>query len=193
MPLNVTVCMRNCSFFIQLQRSSADVFCLQEVWLTETQRKVYQGVKDHYPYIVTSIDLTQDPNEDKSPACDGASIQLVGTCIATFCNDTDSQSACFIQHCQSILRQLSQPCLTCLTIGRRGLQCSADPAGLYKSSFGLMLLSKKKFTNVKVKSYLPDYASNLRGHIQANVCLSAMHELTQQYCFHNIIILNVYM
>ena len=147
------------------------MFCLQEVWLTETQRKVYQGVKDRYPYVVSNIDLMQDSSNDTTPACSISEFQLLAACSVTHsCTNPTNLVTCLFQNCQSVLRQLTQPCLYCLLIGVRGQQCLTDSVGLHGETFGLMFLSKKRLTDVKVKPFQEE-TTRLRAFIQATVSL----------------------
>ena len=148
------------------------MFCLQEVWLTETQRKIYREVKDRYPYIVSPIELTEELSyrNDTTPACDADSVDLVSDCAGAHCNSSGDRTPCVLQKCQPSLRLLTEPCLACLFIGLRGSHCSSDPARLYKEMFGLMLLSKRKLTNITVKKFLPGLIS-LRAYIIAKVCM----------------------
>ena len=132
------------------------------------QRKVYQEVKDRYPYIVSNIDLTQDPSSDPTRACSIAGFQLFGTCRVVHCTNVTNEFVCLHQNCQPALRQLSPACLGCLFFGGRGQQCLADSASLYGDTFGLLLLSKKRLTDVKVVPLL-QVATRLRGYIQAGV------------------------
>lgn len=45
-----------------------DIFCLQEVWYADTQKKIYNDVKDYYPYVLSAVDLT-DNTVSSEPAC----------------------------------------------------------------------------------------------------------------------------
>ena len=136
--------------------------------MTETQRKVYQEVKEHYPYIVSPIDLTESYRNNTTSACDSDSVELLSSCTKTHCNSGHDERACVLQNCHPVLRQLTEPCLACLLIGLRNSHCSSDPARLYMKTFGLMLLSKKKLTNIKVEKFL-SVVTSLRAYIMAKV------------------------
>ena len=150
------------------------MFCLQEVWLTETQRKIYQGVKHRYRYIVSPVDLTQDPSSDTTPACSVAGFQAFATCSVIQCTNATTALElrfCLLLNCQPAFRELSRPCLYCLFFTTRGQQCLNDSASLYEETYGLMLLSRKRLSNIKVEPFLP--VSSFRAYIQARV--SHMH------------------
>ena len=145
------------------------MFCLQEVWLTETQRKIYQGVKDRYQYIVSPVDLTQDPSSDTTPACSVAGFQAFATCSVTQCTEATNPLSCLHQNCQPALRELSSPCLYCLLFTTRGQQCLTDSASLYGSTYGLMLLSKRRLGNIKVEPFESEGTGHIKAYIQARV------------------------
>ena len=131
---------------------------------------MYLEVKDRYPYIVSNVDLTQDPSSDPTPACTISEFQLLITCSVVHCTNPTNLVACLFQNCQPALRQLSQPCLYCLLIGERGQQCLTDSVGLYGETFGLMIMSRKRLTDVKVEPFQEE-TTRLRAFIQATVSL----------------------
>ena len=71
-----------------MRSSSVHVFCLQEVFLVESQQGIYNGVKDLFPNIVSNIDLTVDINADTTLACDTGNLQALRICAATYCSST---------------------------------------------------------------------------------------------------------
>ena len=147
------------------------MFCLQEVWLTETQRKIYQGVKDRYRYIVSPVDLTQDPSSDTTPACSVAGFQAATTCSVIQCTNATGLAllSCLLLNCQPALRELSSPCIYCLFFTTRGQQCLTDSASLYGSTYGLMLLSKRRLSDIKVEPFESEGTGQIRAYIQARV------------------------
>ena len=145
------------------------MFCLQEVWLTETQRTLYQGVKDRYRYIISAIDLTQDPSSDTTPACSVSGFQAFALCSAVQCTNATNPITCVLQNCQPALRGLSSACLACLSLAGREQLCLTDSASLYGETFGLMLLSKKRLSNVKVEPFQSEGTGRIRAYIQARV------------------------
>ena len=153
------------------------MFCLQEVWLTETQRKIYQGVKDRYRYIVSPVDLTQDPSSDTTaPACSVAGFQAFATCSVIQCTNATGVGllSCLLLNCQPALRELSSPCLYCLLFTTRGQQCLTDSASLYGSTYGLMLLSKRRLSDIKVEPFESEGTGQIRAYIQARVSYTGL-------------------
>ena len=62
-----------------------DIFCLQEVFFTDIQQQVYNGVRDIYPYVHTVADLTAD-GSDPTPACSAGDTELIVTCLLSQCS-----------------------------------------------------------------------------------------------------------
>lgn len=152
------------------------MFCLQEVWLTESQRRIRDGVQSSYPHVVTAVDLNRDNSTaDPFPACESSSMEIFKTCAAAHCPGSGFLLYCMAEKCFLALHQLSQHCLACLMFGPpSGQSCLTVPAAQYRSTAsGLMLLSKRKLTNVQVQSFLPDPIPQqhgaIRGYIQAEV------------------------
>lgn len=52
----------------QIIKSNVDIFCLQEVWYADVQRKIYNGVREYYPYVLSAVNLT-DNTVSSEPAC----------------------------------------------------------------------------------------------------------------------------
>lgn len=50
-----------------------DIFCLQEVWTTDIQRKIRRSLKPYYPYALSAIDLEKERVDTTTPACGVAS------------------------------------------------------------------------------------------------------------------------
>ena len=68
----------------QMIKSDVDIFCLQEIWEANVQRRIRKELKDVYPYALSAIDLDAEPSSD-GPVC-GRSV-------------VDSVLACQKQHC----------------------------------------------------------------------------------------------
>lgn len=155
------------------------MFCLQEVWLSESQLKIRDGVHSVYPYIVTAAELSQGISDaDTFPACDFYSLELFEECSAIHCPSVGFNIYCMTENCLPTLRQLPRYCLACLLFGPpHGQSCLTTPAAQYwPTSSGLMLLSKRKLADVQVESFLPDplaqHHGAIRGYIQAQVTVA---------------------
>ena len=103
-------------------------------------------------------------------ACSVASFQAFATCSVIQCTNATGAGllSCLLQNCQPALRELSNPCFYCILFTTRGQQCLNDSASLYEETFGLMLLSKKRLSNIKVEPF-EAASTGIRGYIQARV------------------------
>ena len=64
--------------------SDVDIFCLQEVWEANTQRRIRKELKDVYPYALSAIDLDAEPSSD-GPVCGRSELESVLTCQEQRC------------------------------------------------------------------------------------------------------------
>ena len=46
----------------QMSQSDVDIFCLQEVWEANLQRRIYSELSEIYPYVVSAIDIESVSN-----------------------------------------------------------------------------------------------------------------------------------
>lgn len=165
-----------------IEKSKLDVICLQEVWRTDYQRRIYSALRHHYPYYVSLINLTavEDPNSPR--ACSLADVQSYGGCLIANCNSS-TPATCVIDRCLDILAPLSTECKLCLLINigtSNGSieKCVTEPVTNYERTFGLMLLSKKEIIVGRAQGYLGD-DSEARGFYQASIA-----EVGEVFCTH---------
>ena len=149
-----------------------DVICLQEIWKTDSQRNIYNGVRHLYPYSVSLIDLNTGQSTDPAPACSETEFNRIISCVQAYCTAPDDIT-CPVRACVHVLIPLSFECKYCIIfhLGTTGniSRCSYDPAVNYEKTYGLMLLSKKEITENKTDGYLGN-VSQARGFLQASVC-----------------------
>ena len=171
---------------MQLLKSSADVFCLQEVWHAEQQREIYDGVKSVYPHIASTINSPCSPKnvyEVLLCAMEECMNEIEASCVKDNCQDTsdipcianvclfeEEVQLCFKSNCHDTFTSLPLRCISCLFVYGRGLFCLSSDAP-YQQTLGLMLLSKFELTDVRLQSYAPkgDDHGAAGGFIQANV------------------------
>ena len=68
--------------------SDVDIFCLQEVWGSDVQRKIHTDLKPFYPHALSAIDLDTEPTDTTTPACgDDSDYEAVIICRAQRCAD----------------------------------------------------------------------------------------------------------
>ena len=65
-------------------KSDVDIFCLQEIWEANVQRRIRKELKDVYPYALSAIDLDGDPSSD-GPVCDRSEVESVLACREQRC------------------------------------------------------------------------------------------------------------
>ena len=171
------------------------MFCLQEIWLLESQLKIRDGVHSIYPHVVMAVELAHGTSgDDGVPACDSNSMDMYENCSAIHCPSSGFNLYCMVENCPSTLRQLPRYCLACLILGPpRRQSCLTTLAKQYwPSSSGLMLLSKRKLTDVQVQSFLPDpLAQNhgaFRGYIQAQVMMAAGATASLSYSVMSVLV-----
>ena len=56
-------------YIYQMVHSDVDIFCLQEVWGSDVQRKIRTDLKPFYPHALSAIDLDTEPTDTTTPAC----------------------------------------------------------------------------------------------------------------------------
>ena len=84
-----------CSYTCQqIINSDVDIFCLQEVWYADIQKKIYSGVKDYYPYVLSAVDLT-DNTVSSEPACTLEVLSSVQECQRNACSAFASDNTRF--------------------------------------------------------------------------------------------------
>ena len=54
---------------LQMIQSNVDIFCLQEAWTADVQRKIRRDLKPFYPYALSAIDLDTEPSDTTTPSC----------------------------------------------------------------------------------------------------------------------------
>ena len=64
--------------------SDVDIFCLQEVWRGNVQRRLRKELKAYYPYALSAIDLDTQP-DNSGPACTSDEVNIVFTCQEQNC------------------------------------------------------------------------------------------------------------
>ena len=153
------------------------MICLQEIWKSNTQRRIYQEVRDLYPYHVSTIDLTTE-NVTPEPVCSALDVQQYGACLFANCSAPNTPQTCIITECLHIINRLSDECIICLTtnIGTPGIPpgqdiavCAVQSRDDYARTFGLMLLSRKQLKKTSTEGYLGEL-SLARGYYKASVC-----------------------
>ena len=138
------------------------------MWQTNSQRIIYNAVSKAYPYAVSAIDLTQT-NTSSEPACSPEVVQEFAQCVAEFCSRNPSLGllVCPFIGCGSMLVNLSLGCRGCLSLNGPSAACTTEPAATYDTTYGLLLLSKRRFSSTSVERYFPQ--SEFRGFIRASV------------------------
>ena len=66
-------------------QSDVDIFCLQEIWTADVQRKICRDLKPFYPYALSAIDLDTDPSDTTTPSCPQGSVDAAFDCRALNC------------------------------------------------------------------------------------------------------------
>ena len=64
--------------------SDVDIFCLQEIFEANMQRRIRKELKDFYPYALSAIDLDAEPSSD-GPVCDRSEVESVLACQEQRC------------------------------------------------------------------------------------------------------------
>ncbi len=152
------------------------MICLQEVWRTDLQRLIAQELRDIYPHAISLIDLETD--RPSTPAfreftCRGQVYSDYIKCVVKNCTDI-RDPACPVRDCIGYLEALPYECRLCvvLNLDPRNpeliLDCATDPPTNYERSFGLMVLSRRKVSEVKVEGYRGNISEG-RGFIKAKV------------------------
>ena len=70
----------------QIKKSKVDIFCLQEIFLSDVQRQIAAAVIDEYPYVFSAQDLSIPTPSPKIMACTVADLQTFELCIAHNCS-----------------------------------------------------------------------------------------------------------
>ena len=65
-------------------QSDVDIFCLQEVWRGNVQRRLRKELKAYYPYALSAIDLDTQP-DNSGPACTSDEVNIAFTCQQENC------------------------------------------------------------------------------------------------------------
>ena len=65
-------------------QSDVDIFCLQEVWRGNVQRRLRKELKAYYPYALSAIDLDTQP-DNSGPACTSDEVNIAFTCQEQNC------------------------------------------------------------------------------------------------------------
>ena len=65
-------------------KSDVDIFCLQEIWQANVQRRIRNELKDVYPYALSAIDLDAEPSSD-GPVCDRSEVESLLACQEQHC------------------------------------------------------------------------------------------------------------
>ena len=84
------ICRNACldNALLQIAQSNVDIFCLQEAWTADVQRKIRRDLKPFYPYALSGIDLDTDPSDTTTPSCP--------------LNDLDGYFDCRAQRCEGL-------------------------------------------------------------------------------------------
>ena len=64
------------SYSLQMAQSDVDIFCLQEVWGSGSQRRIRRELEPFYPYALSAVDLDTEPDGDDM-ACDERDNELI--------------------------------------------------------------------------------------------------------------------
>ena len=70
-----------------MSQSDVDIFCLQELWGSGSQRRIRRELKPFYPYALSAVDLDTEPDGDDM-ACDERDNDVI-----------DDILNCRMQHC----------------------------------------------------------------------------------------------
>ena len=171
------------------------MFCLQEIWLLESQLRIRDGVRSIYPHVVTAMELVQGEGGDDNhlPACDSYSMDVYEDCSAVHCQSSGFNLYCMVENCLPTLRRLPRYCLACLLFGPlHGQTCLTTPAAQYRpTSSGLMLLSKRKLTRTRVQSFLSDPLAQQHGAIRGYIHAQVMVAASATACFHDSVNVSV--
>ena len=142
------------------------------MWLTNIQRTLYQGVKGLYPHSTSLVNLTGSSFTPQQAACTDQELGPLLACFMQMCTD-DISVSCLVQRCPSLLQAVSYECRVCVLLNDDAPACATNsqPASNYERSYGLMLLSRKRLTNIKMDGFLN--ISEARGYIKATVSMTA--------------------
>ncbi|XP_065187085.1 uncharacterized protein LOC135817772 [Sycon ciliatum] len=173
--------------------SMADVVCLQEVQSIEHQGNVTAAARDGgYPYSFSFLDQFDTATLavlGSTPACNAVNFARLAPCFAPgVCQSvlvsTDERVIlnCLFSKCLGMLSaaSLSQECINCFTVekvagifgpGNRFGEgtCFTLPKLNFRSTYGLLLLSKYPLRNTATRTFLPTPSFFSRGYLRATV------------------------
>ncbi len=149
-----------------LPQVSADVFCLEEVWLKKDRKAIARAMRIQFPYSV--VPRIEKAKANHAPVCkisdlfgqDASGDPKIVTCFQTKCKGLQGQAftSCVINDCRTSLNNLKQTKRQCAqalmaqvgknpTVAMLKLISPLKKVSLftYKGSNGLMLFSKYPF------------------------------------------------
>lgn len=141
------------------------------MWRTDLQRRLYEDLSDLYPYSHSLINLTSPQTPTDTPACTPADMENLAACLNITCSDDISPIECHVKNCIEVKLKFTYECRYCIILNLTPFNptnCLHHSANYYERSFGLMMLSKKRTSNVTVEGYLGK-TSDMRGYIKASV------------------------
>jgi endonuclease/exonuclease/phosphatase family metal-dependent hydrolase len=169
--------------------SSADVVCLQELWLLQDILDVAHAANNMFPYY-HGYDAAGSPGDTVSPSstvCDLAKFTELQGCLFLNCRNVLDQGLtavtdCAFTKCNTVVNQLNQQCINCIVLDTTATNgtleafqliqqsCVSDPAKNYATTHGLLLLSKYPLKNKKIHTYHPGVVVPItRGYIAAEI------------------------
>lgn len=182
-----------------IQRSDADVLCLQEVWTKRDRATLLNAVNAQFPYQVAPNIVVQ--RSDTAPSCKRSDLFGEGKflhCMSKKCGDTsgDERTDCIIEKCNTVLNDLKNDKPGCAQalfaqVGRStlgALMALISPfrgakTFAYDGSSGLILLSKRPLQNLSTLDFTDISTLNRRQALVAELH-GADGEPMRVYCMH---------
>ncbi|MCP4604645.1 MAG: hypothetical protein GY847_29680 [Proteobacteria bacterium] len=170
---------------------TADVVCLQEVWLKEQIDALVKASETSFPYAY--YEITEDDKDAGTTerACSEEEVEDFGGCVRDNCGEIDpgELADCALEKCAAKFAALSPECITCVsanigkTIDEILDACSGSDGGTlaYEGHNGLMILSKLPFKEkdfLILESYL-----NRRVVLHARITTEVL-QTVDLFCTH---------
>lgn len=167
---------------------SADVVCLQEVWLPENIDRLTTSLASVYPYSLRSVQQTGS----LGAACSEAEASSLAGCLSTNCSDVDREGLplCAIANCAGPFTEVSMPCQQCIAANQSAADvenlttiCSASDQGAaaFTNQTGLLILSRLPLEDLGYVSFESSLGD--RGLLSARVHTDFMGDVSL-HCTH---------
>ncbi|XP_065846648.1 uncharacterized protein [Oscarella lobularis] len=158
----------------ELPKLTADVVCLQGVWLDADIVELADAAKSVFPYY-----HRLSPTPMSKPPCPISNLLAARQCADGRCDlsagGIAGAASCLAKNCESQLRSLPQACVNCAlnTAPADLINCGLSPKPSFPTTHGLLLLSKQRLTNKIERNYTRQLSGDVevppRGYIAADV------------------------